>query len=271
MSSDQTVMKIVPIVNARLLNGAKPFKAGNVNATYRAQVVTSDKLIRSVILKDLDKRQLALELVVAALGKLLGFPIPNAFLVISDKTLATSIGPTIATGERLMFASEDTQSPPLAQIFKSTDPAKIETLKKLASWPNICSLFSLDTWVANIDRHSGNLLIGSGGVWYIDHGHCFGGPRTPLGTLDSTHQYPQKITKEIAAVMDDKQKKLVVSHCSEFPKSSSGVDAKLLLNMSTVQAILGSVEFGYVITFLEKRRGFVPKLGASLVGKELLA
>jgi hypothetical protein len=167
-------MEVVPIGKARLLEGAVRFSQGNVNATYRAQILTPGSIIKSAIVKDLDQRELAIELLVAALGKLLGLRIPNAFLVISNKTLPTAIGPTLTSGERLLFGSEDADTPPIAQVYQNSAVIKAKILKRLAASNEITSLFSFDTWVANVDRHAGNLLISSNGVWFIDHGRCLG-------------------------------------------------------------------------------------------------
>jgi hypothetical protein len=58
-----------PIQLATVLPRAEPFKEGNVNETFRGQVLLGDRKVRGAILKDLDPRQLANELLVSALAR----------------------------------------------------------------------------------------------------------------------------------------------------------------------------------------------------------
>lgn len=46
------------------------------------------------------------------------------------------------------------------------------------AWPQFAACVAFDEWVANVDRHADNVLVGSGGrLVPIDHSDCFGGPR----------------------------------------------------------------------------------------------
>lgn len=100
---------------ATVLAGARPFKEGNVNDTFRGQVLTHDGDTRAAIIKDLDARQLANELMGAALANAAGLPVPQAYLAMADPArLAASKGPEMAGGSRLLFASTDADTPPVA-------------------------------------------------------------------------------------------------------------------------------------------------------------
>ena len=263
-------MQLAPIGTARLLEGARPLKANNVNPTYLGQIMTSDGVVRSAIIKDVGSRELGVELLVAALGKLMGYTIPNAFLAISEKALPSAKGPTLASGQHLFFASENAHSPPLGQFLRSSAEGNIALLKNLATRPEIRSLFALDIWTANVDRHAWNLLIGPTVLWFIDHGQCLGGAHTTYSALKADHQYPQKVTADLAVVMTEKQKTEVVEFCSTFPSSSAVVDAKTLLSVRIIEEVLGKPDFDLIASFIDERKLYVPKLGASLMGKEIL-
>lgn len=48
--------------------------------------------------------------------------------------------------------------------------------KHLTAWPGFAGCVAFDEWVANVDRHVNNLLLGAGGrLVPIDHSDCFGG------------------------------------------------------------------------------------------------
>ncbi len=262
-------MKTLPVQKARLMDGAMPFRNGNINCTYRGQILLNDGSLRNAIIKDLDVRELGLELLVGAVGKLLGLPLPNSYLVVSDKTLPSAVGP-ILSGHRLMFASEDAKSPPIAVMMSAGALLRKRILLRLANSDSVYPLFSFDTWTANVDRHSGNLLWSAQGIWYIDHGRCLGGPTVAFDDLKVDEEYPQKITLDIAREMNDAQKDRVVKECGAFPNTASAVDATQLLSRNDIENILGAKDFGLAAQFLNLRRVSVPKLGAKLVGKELM-
>jgi hypothetical protein len=175
-------MSIDPIGCAKLIGNPAPFNDNNMNPTYRGQILTAGDVIKSAFIKDLTQRELGLELLIAALGKLLSLPIPNAYLVLSNKTLPTAIGPSLATGERLLFASEDAATPSLSRFANTSIAKRQSVLAALVKLHPIESLFVLDTWIANVDRNAGNLLVGPNGMWFIDHGQSLGGASARLAT-----------------------------------------------------------------------------------------
>jgi hypothetical protein len=263
-------LKVEPIGKARLIGMPIPFKEGNVNATYRGQILVAGNVIKNSILKDLTQKELCVELFVASLGKLLGLPVPNAFLVLSDKNIGTIIGPQISTGERLLFASEDANTPALSKWVNPNLSNYESLLKRLAKSKGIESLFSFDTWIANVDRNLGNLLFGSNGIWMIDHGQAFGGPTIALDALVPNKSYPQKLTMDLGKLMSEVEKECVAQKCNLFPTESALVDSKLLLSNSLIESIWGKTDFDRAIKFLEDRRSHVPKLGSALVGQNVL-
>ncbi len=54
----------------------------------------------------------------------------------------------------------------------------LEKVRRLLSeWPGFAPCVAFDEWVANVDRHANNVLVGRGGrLVPIDHSDCFGGP-----------------------------------------------------------------------------------------------
>ena len=113
MESEPTGRAIVRL--GLVLAGATPFKADNINDTYRGAVLLDDGE-RTAIIKDLEPKELANELLGAAIGTLLGLPIPPAVLAFaSADRLAASKGPILNDG-RLVFASVDVGQPQVAAL-----------------------------------------------------------------------------------------------------------------------------------------------------------
>jgi hypothetical protein len=262
-------MEVVPVQRATLLE-AKPFKNGNVSDTYRGQIALGNGSVKYAYIKDITQMELGIELLIGAVGRLLGFPLPNAYLTVSSFPLPTSVGPKLSSGEALLYASEDAQSPPLTTFLRNKSRVDDRILKRLLKLKSVYGLFPFDTWTANVDRNTGNLLVSGDGLWYIDHGRCFGGPGVAPTHLDASVAYPQKITALLSRVMDEEQKDNAMRSCDAFLSNSQRIGIRVLLGTSDIQSVLGLHVYELFVDFLEKRRLHVHKLGASLLNRELL-
>jgi hypothetical protein len=191
---------------ARVLPGAKPFKNQNINDTYKGQILTDGGEIRSAIIKDVGSKELANELFVASLAAFAGLPVPNAFLaLVEGSEIPVTKGPELASGGRLVYASEDAHTPPLAQLYLMRDQQTARlVVDKLAEWVGLGDLYALDAWAANVDRHRGNLLFsGDDQVRLIDHGHCFSGPRWRREELVADHAYRHRLREWLTPALSE--------------------------------------------------------------------
>ena len=146
-----------------------------VNETFVGLIQTSSDQLRAYI-KVLDVRQLVNELICSTLGRLVCLPVPEGFLVratagdLPESGILAKHG-----GEALIFASADVGRPSLKRRLTEDGAQFLSSL--LATWKQWDSASIFDEWIANPDRHPGNLLIeGPDKVWLIDHGHALTGP-----------------------------------------------------------------------------------------------
>lgn len=153
-----------------------------VNETHIGLVDLPTGRARAYI-KVMHGRQLVNELFATTLGRALGLPIPEGCLVrarpsdLPDSSLLRDYG-----AEAILFASRETVAPDLKRRIKDGGAAAIGTL--FESWKDWASCMTFDEWVANVDRHPGNILFGGpGDIWLIDHGHCFSGADWTLDKL----------------------------------------------------------------------------------------
>jgi len=87
-------------------------------------------------------------------------------------------------GEALIFASADTGTPSLKRRLTENGANAFADL--FATWKqwDVAAIF--DEWIANPDRHTGNLLVeGPDKVWLIDHSHALTGPNWTAADLFS--------------------------------------------------------------------------------------
>lgn len=148
------------IGQVRILQGAAPFSANNVNATFRGLFLLPDQSRRHGVFKDLNLQQLVNELLAAVLGRELGLPVPTPYLGFAPAgVLSAKMCPLSNGSGHLVFVSEDVGTPNLAQQVQCGGGMLGAILVDvLRNWVSLGNLYAFDAWIANTDRHMGNLL-----------------------------------------------------------------------------------------------------------------
>ena len=124
-----------------------------INLTWSGIVGTTTGPL-GAFLKALSPRELMVECLCALLGRAVGLPIPRP-IVAEDDELGILFGAE-------QVPHQDLRHIPLPSVVWEEHLAKWKTLPRASAF---------DDWIANSDRHSGNLLTeGSGEFWSIDHG-----------------------------------------------------------------------------------------------------
>ena len=237
-----------------VLLGATGFRDGNINDTYRGQVLLADQTVRQAVIKDLDLIQLSNELLAHALAQHVGLPIPDCYIgLVRPSVLDVTKGPILPDGARLVFVSADVKVPNLTHRLVTTDPlAHAALLAEVANRADLGRLYAFDAWIANIDRHQGNLLFGGPGeAWLIDHGHSFTGPTWKPEDLDPTREVSNRLAEWMTPCLTSAQKAQRQAEAVGLSASLSGFSAdgvakycrvNELLPVECVQALKGFVE-----------------------------
>lgn len=244
---------------ATLLAGATPFNAGNVNDTYRAQVLLGDGRIAMAIVKDLDQRQLANELLASTLAKAVGLPTPDVYLaVVRPAILPLSKAPALQDGNRIAFASADVRSPSVVFRYRENPSLEASLLQTISSWGGLGRCYGFDTWIANIDRHAGNLLFGGPkDVWLIDHGHGFTGPAWTASDLKPEGEYIHRLSSWLTPAIGIDDRKIKAGEAAGLEAVTSKLDLDALVQASLVDRILPSDEVAALKQFLRDRCAYV--------------
>jgi len=163
-----------------------------VNETYRGTIEVGPSRIDAYV-KLMSGRQLVNELAASVLGRLVGLRMPRAFLVLvrqSDYSHSPAV--QAASGDVIAFATEAVGSGSALRRVTLNSPAAFALfLKSWKEWPEAATF---DEWIANADRHPGNVLIGQfGEVWLIDHSHAFTGPSWNAATLNPLVFVPNQL------------------------------------------------------------------------------
>ncbi len=236
---------------------------GNVSDTYRGLIRRYDGQDCPAILKDLPAKELANEVLAAAIGIFLGLPIPRPYLAFaSSDRLVTDKAPALADGH-LLFASTDVKQPQVAMLLQG--PIANVVLARLASWPETGKLYGFDSLVANVDRHAGNLLFsGDHQVWVIDHGRCFTGPEwQPTDLAQPGVASRNRLREWLTPVLDLVARSSAAGSASRIPSELAGVNLRELAAANHVAGLLSEGDFDAVVDFLTARQPFTPGLAAA--------
>jgi hypothetical protein len=223
----------------------------HVNKCWHGEVQVGCASPVAAIIKDLDPRQFANEIVAHALCRVVGLPIPDAYIVINDGALPEAGKGPVAPkdlcerldvdGGRLMFASAK-----CGNSFSTTlnlpqgggqVPNRIVDLAYsgalaamrgyLMNWRQLGVAAAFDEWAAVIDRHWGNLLLDENrNIWLIDHTHAFTGADWTLGNLPQvncgswlitdavkgmTVEYCRRLAADGIAVLEDRRARIATA------------------------------------------------------------
>ncbi|KIC48390.1 HipA family kinase [Tateyamaria sp. ANG-S1] len=254
---------------ATVLLGAKGFKDNNVNDTFRGQILTSKNETRQAIIKDLNLVQLCNELVAHSLARDVGLPIPDCYLGLARSDVLTATkAPTTPDGSRLVFVSVDVKVPNVTYRWTGSDEAGRKALQdQIVKWGDLGHLYAFDAWVANVDRHPGNLLFGGQNeFWLIDHGHCFTGPEWQANQLDPSVEYRNKLSEWLTHVLTLEQKRQRATEVRKFGADIDGFDATETSKNSRITDLLPLQSVDALKGFLENRTAMVPVHASKALG-----
>lgn len=129
----------------------------NVSEVWVADALTHDG-DRRLYVKKTTKEEILAECLASLLAAELGLPVSRAFIVQDPGELL---------GGGYFAGSEDAGAPSIKQWLNRHDPIVVQML---SNWDKLHDVALFDEWIANPDRHGGNLLWGGEDNWVlIDH------------------------------------------------------------------------------------------------------
>lgn len=201
----------------------------NTNPAWKAEVRTHAGDIPAII-KKISEQEIIIECCCALIGQTMHLPIAKPLIVKDEQ-------------EGILFGSEELPHPDL----KRADISKYLITILLAHWKTLPDAVVFDEWIANPDRHGGNMLTdGIGNFWLIDHGLALA---KDLNPDDKLNNYLLEIASTLAD-NDLKKAKLVKQLGNKVP------DPSIIPDQGTL-----SDTHKTVLEFLEQRQ---PKLFALL-------
>ena len=266
---------IFKIELATIQMGAEVVNEGNENSVFRGDVVIPGNATPIAYIKDLSVVQLCNEVVAYCLARAVNLPVPDCYLGLADAgTLNLTYAPPIENGDedRLVFVSLDAKTPNLT--FQVGGPNGLVLWDEIKEWRDLGGLYAYDSWVANTDRHPGNILFGGKGrkseLWLIDHGHCFTGSDWKIGQLDPDGEYINRLTEWLTIDLNEGQKEKHAQTVQKFGDSIMGFDAVAAMKCGNMTDFLPAPLVNALAEFLTERAGNVTRLAHKALGVDRL-
>jgi hypothetical protein len=267
------------IALGRVVAGAMPLsqdQGKGVNATYVGNVDLDNGTRVRAYIKDLPPTQLANEVLAATLARSSGVPVPLPVLAVaSPNDLAVRHGPaqdpSNPNGPRLVFASADEQGRSIQVLLKQNSWLSAALSSQLRSWRHLPGAIAFDCWIANGDRHDGNLLLQNGEFVLIDHSHAFTGPTWTAASLVVNQNVSNKL---ICMFYADARSEAFFKPMCVGVEAQASKFRMIEINQEIVGAqiwhILSPAEISAMKDFLEQRRGQVASIVCAQFGRARL-
>ncbi len=126
----------------------------------RGNVDTPEGVLQAFVKPSQNAERVLAEVIASMVGIKLGLPVARPIVVkVTDASLGIALG--------FHFGSVALPYPDLTQAVRMKGRQAELKMKK---WPYVLNAACFDEWIANSDRHNGNIIFdGRGGYWLIDH------------------------------------------------------------------------------------------------------
>lgn len=227
-----------------ILTGGEVFTDGNINRTYKCPMQDDDGSIKNAFVKIIGAREVYVEVLCAILAKTLGYNVPEPYVVLIP---ANALPDTSLPENVISFASIDAGHPSLK---RRCNPGNDIMIRKLYESAEAHKIGAFDEWIANPDRHIGNILYDGGdSFWFIDHGLSLD-PRLPANGFLSQNK-----------IVDSMRQYMTVEEIHDFLYEIASIEiakfSRVKMSMNKDNEILlrlqNEIEIEKDITFLRKR------------------
>lgn len=262
----------MPLGVARLAAGTlEPNAVKSWNPTRRASIYNDQEGDIDAVVKALPLKQLANELVAAVFLENLNLRAPRGYLVFAEEQDSFSnAAPLHSSGLRMYFGSTFKDHPLFLHRLQEDEAAAIEFITNYPEWGDVVGF---DEWVANVDRHSHNLLYDGSNLLMFDHDRCLTGLNWNAADWIADKSYdPHKFITSLHSLMSEEMRKKAVQRAILVAEAVSKIDIEAVLEGSHIIELGTEIQAALdpMRQFLVARVAHIAKLsGARLSGARL--
>ena len=228
-----------------------------VTPSYTAPLDSDDgSLIPLAYVKDLAPKELLNELLGASIGCSLGLPMPAAYLAIASEDQGPwKHSPVIDNnGHRLLFATIAVDSP-RQMLFHYKNLGHAIT-RRLIDWPHFEGMIAFDEWLANVDRHLGNILVsGDGAFWLIDHSHLLSSNEWEADKIkqSASASFINKIADWIKGLVSEHERNAIQADAQSACIKHSEIDLRSVMSSFPLNDLFPADDLDAAMSFLSGR------------------
>ncbi|MBA4095803.1 MAG: hypothetical protein C0484_03415 [Rhodospirillum sp.] len=174
-------------------------------------------------------------------------------------------------GETLVFASTDEGAQSAMLMIKGGQLEHPRLQEMLSVWPAIHSAVAFDCWIANGDRHHGNLLLKDGGIFLVDHSHAFTGSAWNAASLAKDPAVRNKLAISIrATINDDPMFQSFMNKVDQCQSLIAAVDLSKEFLAAHTNGLTNADDLTALLSYLTNRRAKISALVAAELGRPRL-
>ena len=144
-------------------------------------------------------------------------------------------------------------------------------MEKLRTWSDVGGMFGFDSWIANTDRHQGNLLFsGKNDVWRLIMATASRDQLGRLPILDEMRPILTVFANELTPFIADNRRKEIAGFAGAVPSRINGIKIGNLGEVNYVARLLVQADYEALVVFLNERMAHVPRLASRALGIEIL-
>lgn len=150
-------------------------------------------------------------------------------------------------------------------------PGQARLLGAITVWPPLGRLYGFDAWIANVDRHAGNILFGSrADAWLIDHGHAFTGPAWTSQELDPKASYRHRLKDWLTEHLTQAGRETRAMQAGALEAELKLINVDGVIVSSRADSLLSNEDQNSVRSFLIMRISEVARLASAALDVPVL-
>jgi hypothetical protein len=243
-----------------------------VSETFTGMIEAGSKRLHAHI-KFLSTKGLINELIASVLGSATGLPMPKGFLVLAERRdfPTSQVLKANPSDIGFAFACATMDHPSLRRRMKLRSEAlRLEVLKL---WPQWAEAIAFDDWIANWDRHEGNLLSGGPGeVWLIDNERSFVKLDWTAADLNPAVQVLNQLCMQMQrAALDENDRRQRLQQVYTLIAKIKKIDPMDVITAAQADKSLSSDDVDALRQFLTERTSTIATRISAALGLPILA
>jgi len=264
-----TVVKIeLPEVCLATLLPPASRVTGSATEVWKGFIRTHASGDIEAFIKVLPAQQIVSEVAASLLGRALKLPIPTPYLVrVTKSSLPLSNVWNNVFNDVIAFATEQA---PGSQFYRYIEAGSVG-MERLRKWHMFKKTALFDEWIANGDRHRGNILFnGVDKFWLIDHSHAFTSESWQPQTLNSDALVRNQLIDDMK-LTDMGEKHLWIESANDESKLYVAIESNSLGVSGHMSSYASDKYIESATTFVEQRAYKVASLVKRRLGLEELS